>query len=258
MMPIRYIRDWSNGYGAAGYNYWNEIAVTTFGGTNVALGLGAVFNNAVSAPRVTNGITTDADYSTPGPVGNQWALIDLGVIRADIASVTVWHYIGGGRTYHGTKTEVSADGVSWFAIFDSSVSGEYLETTSGRTSPVTGNLLMLSGASQYCAPRRNPARPQLAPTPNQATERSAGGVNYGFDPINTETIYPLTWSNINAADVASLRSFFNAMDGMTIPFTLYNPWDITTTTVEFATPRIDISETGPGSYSASCQIRRVM
>ena len=257
-MPIRYIRDWSNGYGATGYNYWNEISVTTASGTNAALGLGAVFSNGVLAPRVTNGITTDGDYTSPGPVGNQWALIDLGSIRSDIVSVTVWHYIGGGRSYHGTKTEVSPDAATWFTLFDSAVSGEYVETLPGRTSPVLGTLLTLFGNGQFCCPRKNPPRPQMSPTINQATARSSGGVSYAHDPINTEMSIPLNWTNINATDVVSLRAFFNSMDGLTTPFSLYEPWGKTTSTVEFAEPTMNITETGPDSYSASCQLRRVM
>jgi hypothetical protein len=61
-----------------------------------------------------------------------YAQIDLGAVyTAD--KVKVWHYANDGRTYHNTKTEVSADGINWTVIFDSAVSGEYPETAAGRT-----------------------------------------------------------------------------------------------------------------------------
>jgi hypothetical protein len=51
--------------------------------------------------------------------------------------VKVWHYANDGRTYHNTKTQVSADGVTWVTVFDSAVSGEYAETSAGKTHTFT-------------------------------------------------------------------------------------------------------------------------
>ncbi len=49
----------------------------------------------------------------------------------------MWHYAGDGRTYHNTKTQVSDDGATWYTVFDSAVSGEYVETAAGKTSTFT-------------------------------------------------------------------------------------------------------------------------
>jgi hypothetical protein len=40
-----------------------------------------------------------------------------------------------GRTFHGTKTEISTDGTVWTAVYDSSVSGEYVELPEGKSLP---------------------------------------------------------------------------------------------------------------------------
>ena len=60
--------------------------------------------------------------------GLQWVQVDLGSIQ-EIDKIQVWHYYGDGRTYYKTKTEVSADGVTWYPIFDSAVQGTYAETS---------------------------------------------------------------------------------------------------------------------------------
>jgi len=50
-----------------------------------------------------------------------------------VDKVVVWHYAADGRTYHNTKTQVSADGTNWTTVYDSAVSGEYPETAAGKT-----------------------------------------------------------------------------------------------------------------------------
>jgi hypothetical protein len=59
-------------------------------------------------------------------------VFDLGAIY-NIEYVQIWHYYADGRTYHNNKTEVSRDGANWITIFDTDVSGEYAETSTGRT-----------------------------------------------------------------------------------------------------------------------------
>jgi hypothetical protein len=58
--------------------------------------------------------------------------IDLGEGTFIINKIIVWHYYSDSRTYHETKTEVSEDGENWYTIFDSSVEGEYVESSSGK------------------------------------------------------------------------------------------------------------------------------
>ena len=74
----------------------------------------------------------NGEYAYSGSTGLQYALLDLGQVYS-VDKVKVWHYFIDGRTYHNTKTQVSADGVSWYTVFDSAVSGEYAETAAGRT-----------------------------------------------------------------------------------------------------------------------------
>lgn len=58
--------------------------------------------------------------------------IDLGSVK-NLSKILVWHYYGDARKYHATKTQVSADGVNWITLFDSDISGEYLESADGHT-----------------------------------------------------------------------------------------------------------------------------
>ncbi len=62
--------------------------------------------------------------------------LDLGAAYS-VDKLKVFHYAADGRTYHQTKTQVSTDGVSWTTIFDSAVSGEYAETSAGKTHTFT-------------------------------------------------------------------------------------------------------------------------
>lgn len=84
--------------------------------------------------RVTDGDIASANYvglvSTDGqPV---YVTIDLGYVK-ELSCVVVWHYYADGRTYHNTKTQLSEDGSNWITIYDSTVSGEYAETASGKS-----------------------------------------------------------------------------------------------------------------------------
>ena len=58
--------------------------------------------------------------------------VDLGEVTI-VSYLKIWHYYSDGRTYHETKTEVSADGENWTTVFDSNIDGEYSETSSGNT-----------------------------------------------------------------------------------------------------------------------------
>jgi hypothetical protein len=58
--------------------------------------------------------------------------IDLGH-EHELTHLQIWHYYGDSRTYYGTKTQVSVDKVNWITVFDSEVSGRYVETSAGHT-----------------------------------------------------------------------------------------------------------------------------
>lgn len=102
---------------------WTSIQ--QYGAVNVALGKSA------SSSLLTNNITaTDPYYSLTGN-SLQYVSVDLGS-SVPIYQIGVWHYWGDGRTYSGTKTEVSEDGEEWYPVFDSAIQGTYPETSAGR------------------------------------------------------------------------------------------------------------------------------
>ena len=101
---------------------------------NLALGAG-VSGVSMNPARITDGNTSTSSYAEHGagvggvPVS---AVIDLGSVKL-VSMVKVWHYYGGTRSYHQTKTEVSENGASWQVVFDSAVGGTYVETAMGKT-----------------------------------------------------------------------------------------------------------------------------
>lgn len=76
----------------------------------------------------------DGDFGSSNylelPSGEQNVTIDLGG-KYMIGKLNVWHFWHDQRTYHGTKTEVSEDGINWITVFDSAIEGEYMETELG-------------------------------------------------------------------------------------------------------------------------------
>ncbi|HNT25669.1 MAG TPA: RHS repeat-associated core domain-containing protein [Anaerolineales bacterium] len=82
----------------------------------------------VSRPKTTEGWVSYAYSDT----AHKRAVTHLGGVY-HVDKVVVWHYAADGRTYHNTKTQVSADGTNWTTVYDSAVSGEYPETAAGKT-----------------------------------------------------------------------------------------------------------------------------
>jgi len=123
-LPVRYIRDWINGSTSNTGNHWVEIEAYS-GGVNVALGKSA------TSPILTDGAVASSPYYSQGS-GLQSVQVDLGEVCI-VEVINVRHYYADGRTYHNTKTEVSADGVNWVTVFDSAIEGEYPETSAGNT-----------------------------------------------------------------------------------------------------------------------------
>lgn len=116
------------------------------GGHPVNFALGATVTSsqgvASNLERFTDGVFTNFDSYAQVNAGDGvagWLQVDLGSVQA-IDSVKVWHYCFDLRTYHETKVEVSADGVTWVTVFDSAVSGEYVEQQTGHevTFPMRG------------------------------------------------------------------------------------------------------------------------
>lgn len=137
----RYIRDYTNGNnnGFVGFESkadWVEIKAHLADNTNVALNKPVTTSGTIllhTLDRITNNNTYFEDFVS---IGNNliYVQIDLGQIY-DIKKLHIWRYYndpGAGRTYLGTKTQVSKDGINWITVFDSAVSGTYVETSAGK------------------------------------------------------------------------------------------------------------------------------
>lgn len=95
--------------------------------------------NTKPPSRITDGDTSSSTYlatplTTPAILSSVY--VDLKTIYM-MNRIIVWHYYTDGRTYYGTKTEISSDGINWTTIFDSAVSGTYPETSSGHIMNIT-------------------------------------------------------------------------------------------------------------------------
>lgn len=95
--------------------------------TNYALNV----TGTTSSPLLVDGNKAFTPFYGPSTGVLDNVVVDLGVVR-QINEVKVWHYHGDPRTYNGTKTEVSEDGVTWFTVFDSAVNGTYPESATGK------------------------------------------------------------------------------------------------------------------------------
>ena len=149
---VRYIRDYLNGSTANTGDHWVEIQAYERGtGTNrAASSVGATISGSVAEntsypySRTIDGSTNTLTYSTTTVSGLQYLQIDMGA-EYDIENLKVWHYFSDGRTYYATKTQVSLDGVEWFTMYDSAVSGTYQETSAGKLIPVVDGPGLING-----------------------------------------------------------------------------------------------------------------
>ena len=172
-MKVRYIRDWLSGSTANVSNHWVEIRAWDIYGRNVAFGSnGNAYNENGTeigqyVYRSAPNCQANAHYKkfhvitrgggTPSSIpyleangGRCNVTIDLGY-EHELTSIQVWHYYADGRTYFGTKTEVSTDKSNWTTVFDSAVSGRYAETSAGSTINLGGysNMSMTSGGEYH-------------------------------------------------------------------------------------------------------------
>ena len=135
---IRYIRDWLDGNNIDAENRWVECTVMV-GDDNIAAGIIPVCKNAslntVSIPNAS--VYTDTyllDDGTPEYYVSQTSKscleLDLGSIRYDIDSIKIWHYYMDNRVYNH-QLQVSKDGLTWVTLYDSKISGGYIESDTG-------------------------------------------------------------------------------------------------------------------------------
>lgn len=128
---IRWVRDWANGNTVNPNNYWKELKVITTDGTNLALGKSVTSNAQLVTPaNITDNNTATSSYETSNS-GPKYVLLDLGASYTNIDRIEVYHYFNDGRTFYGTKTEVSTNGTDWVTLRDSAVSGTYVESSAG-------------------------------------------------------------------------------------------------------------------------------
>jgi YD repeat-containing protein len=123
----------------------NTTTYTYDGDGNRVKSSGSYMNLAVgkvptSDASLTNAqVATDNDpfpdnssqYAKTTTNGLHYVKIDLGATYS-LNKIVVWHNANGNRTYHNTKTQVSVNGSTWVTVYDSAVSGEYLETPQGK------------------------------------------------------------------------------------------------------------------------------
>ena len=132
-IPIRYIREYMNGSSANDGSHWYEIMAKKSDGTNVALNkkVTLVGPHSGQVPeRLVDGQTA-GNYVEMDGTPETFVVIDL-VTPTSLDNIHVWHYHSDGRTYRDIKLEVSPDGLKWYTLWDSSVDGEYQETSNGK------------------------------------------------------------------------------------------------------------------------------
>lgn len=109
------------------------------GTVNLALNATATASSTASysgpISRVTDG-STDTNSYFEAEHGTASVTVDLGSLQY-IGRVVVWHYSGDPRSYNNNVTQISADGSTWTTIFNSSVSGIHMETSSGHSMSFT-------------------------------------------------------------------------------------------------------------------------
>lgn len=144
---IRYIRDWLNGNSIDDENRWAEIKVTVndtnlaSGEINIAAGITPTsdISSITNISKYTDGQTDT--YASSSQSDWHYLQIDLGENNTfDTGHITVWHFYDDNRKYNH-KLEISADGTSWFTLYDSEKYGMYTETNEGKTYFIQNDLL---------------------------------------------------------------------------------------------------------------------
>lgn len=144
---IRYIRDWLNGNSIDDENRWAEIKVTVndtnlaSGEINIAAGITPTsdISSITNISKYTDGQSDT--YASSSQSDWHYLQIDLGENNTfDTGYITVWHFYDDNRKYNH-KLEISADGTSWFTLYDSEKYGMYTETNEGKTYFIQNDLL---------------------------------------------------------------------------------------------------------------------
>lgn len=147
-MKVRYIRESMTGSNSNTGCHWCEIQAINYEGVNVALNKtvtceGGSYEKG-TLDMITNGNITVDDYVYfRNDAQNTISVtVDLENIE-ELDNIRVWHYYGGGRTYHNILLETSLDGIKWVEVFDSNKKGEYVEVEEGKTHKLKDDRLPL-------------------------------------------------------------------------------------------------------------------
>lgn len=103
---------------------------------------------------------------------------------------------------------------------------------------------------------RAPQRPQQSRELGQSEERSTGGSRFGGAIYTDDTLMPLAWQGMSAADLAALLTFFDESAGGMAETFVYTDTNGTAHTVRFAAPRIDHRESAYGRHEVNLTLRR--
>lgn len=140
IVSIRYIRDWLNGNSVDTSNGWVECQVNV-GNINIANGLTPIARNESGAEI---SLSSNTSYYTDENITSEYYVesnntnagwecleLDLGEVRKDVDSITVWHFYNDNRTYNH-RLQISEDGIDWITLFNSDIQGTYIESYEGK------------------------------------------------------------------------------------------------------------------------------
>lgn len=172
---VRYIRDWIKDNNVNTTKRWTDIEVfvpdtsSLSGEKNIAQG--RTPTSDISISNLTNYTDNNPNtYVTSTTSGWHYLQIDLGASNAfDAGYITVYHYVDTTTPYYvdqngnvltvenyiltaanvsssstmmyDHRLEISADGQTWFTLFDSDKNGRYIETPIGKTYYIGDNML---------------------------------------------------------------------------------------------------------------------
>lgn len=172
---VRYIRDWLKDNNVNTTKRWTDIEVfvpdtsSLSGEKNIAQG--RTPTSDISISNLTNYTDNNPNtYVTSTTSGWHYLQLDLGASNAfDAGYITVYHYVDTTTPYYvdqngnvltvenyiltaanvsssstmmyDHRLEISADGQTWFTLFDSDKNGRYIETPIGKTYYIGDNML---------------------------------------------------------------------------------------------------------------------
>ena len=146
---IRYIRDWLNGNTLNTTNRWTEIQVMVndsnimSGETNIAANTGVTATSDITLSNINNCHDNSLDtYVESTQTGWHYIQLDLGANNTfDSGCIYVWHKYDTSGIKYNHRLEVSADGATWFTLYDSSRYRQYEETSDGRVYSISDGLV---------------------------------------------------------------------------------------------------------------------